>query len=499
MFEKYGDVRQYSRRNRLQEMIEPDYEASTYFSTFLFDDDTNIKPERQAEYCANAKVLNAVGKYLTELTGKTKRLSKKTTGIWDLISDAVNNLDKQAYKHDLPTNPLRLKDKYKNYLQHGHLHLIHKGNRNSNAGKRTTAIDNLIISLFVQRNIPFGEWVYDDYMQFLSGSKIIVDKQTGLMYDRADFFDEKRGRYVTISKATVWNITHDMKYTGIINRLRNNRIDYITHNAPYDHRNKPGFSMSTLTMDDRTFSRKDSDGNWLNAYVGADIASEVILGIVFSSKAPTVDLIWQCFREIFRTISSNGLVWPHEVEVENHNMRPIEAQLGKMFGDVTFCTPGIGRAKYIENIFRRKKYGDEKRHQVGIGRYNQKGAFKTKSEHKDDEYKQPRIPVQTLIADELESIQRWNNELHPKQKEYPGKTRWQVLLENQNPDLIPPQKYSLFKHLGLKTDTSIRNNDFVTVQHEKYAIDKLEAIHGLSPNNYEVQAYYLPEPDGAIG
>lgn len=496
--EKYGDVKKRSRSNRLQEMIEPDFKASTYFSEFLFDDGTNIKAEKQAEYSANAAILNAAGKFLAEAKGKMRSRSGSTPGIWGAISEAVNSIGAGAWPHTLPSNPLRLQDKYKNYLQHGYFHLIHKGNKNANAGKRTQAIDNLIVSLYVQRNIPFGDWVYDDYMQFLAGTKMIVDTQTGAVLDRNDFFDEGKGSYTTISKATVWNIVNDMQYVGIIDRLRNNRIDHVTQACPYDHRKGPEHSMSMISMDDRTFSRKDSDGNWLNAYVGADIMSEAILGIVFSSNSPTVELIWQCFREIYRTISNNGLMWPGELECENHNMKTIEPQLREMFQYVTFCTPGIGRSKYIENIFRRKKYGDEKRHQVGIGRYNQKGAFKTKSEKKDDDYKQPRVPVQTLIADELESVQRWNNELHPNQKRFAGKTRWQVLLENQHPDLGRPQKHKLFRHLGLKTDTSIRNNDFATVQHEKYLIDHLEAMGRMAPNNYSVQAYYLPEPDGSI-
>ena len=119
IFEKYGDVKQYSRRNRLQELIQPDHKASKYFSDFLFDDDTNIKSDRQVEYNANATILNAIANYYTELKGRNKRLSKRTSGIWDLISDAVNSLDTNRYPHSLPTHPLRLQDKFKNYLQHG--------------------------------------------------------------------------------------------------------------------------------------------------------------------------------------------------------------------------------------------------------------------------------------------------------------------------------------------------------------------------------------------
>lgn len=497
--EKYGDVRQYNRRNRLQELIQPDYAAATYYNSYLFDNGEEIKPNRIQEYSANATVLNAVGKYVADLKGRSRKISQKTTGIWQIVSDAVNNLDRTNLKFDLPSNPLRLKAKFEEYAKHGYEVLIHKGTGNSNAAKRTQQVDNLIISLYCRKNLPFGEWVYNDYMKFLSGSEVIYDRDSGEIIDREDFYDHRRGTYSVIGKGTVWNIINDPEYVSIIDRLRNNRIDHVTGMVPYDHRKGPDYSLSMISMDDRTFSRKTSDGKWLNAYVGADIMSEVILGIAFKTERPDINLVWDCFREMFRTLSTNNLMWPCELECENSLMRSIEGHLNDMFQYVTFCTPGIGRSKFIENIFRRKKYGDEKMHQVGIGRHNQKGAFKIKSQSKDEDYKQVRLPVEQLIAEEMESINRWNHDLHPNQKRFPGKTRWQVLCENMHPDLGRPQKHKLFKHIGLTTSTTIRNQDFVKVQYESYVIDNFDCLSRLKPHNYTVNAYYLPEPDGNIG
>jgi hypothetical protein len=318
IFEKYGDVKQYSRRNRLQELIQPDHKASKYFSDFLFDDDTNIKSDRQVEYNANATILNAIANYYTELKGRNKRLSKRTSGIWDLISDAVNSLDTNRYPHSLPTHPLRLQDKFKNYLQHGYFHLIHKGNKNANARKTSDAVERLIISLYCMDNLPFGTWVYDNYLQFLSGKLIIVDKESGLCFDRDDFFDDEKGTYITISRSTVWNIINNPANAIIIDRLRNNRIDHITQNTPYNHRKLPQYSLSKISMDDRTLSRKTIDGKWLNAYMAFDVLSDAVISCVHSTDSPSVSMVWDCFRSMFHTINQHGLVWPGEVEVENH-------------------------------------------------------------------------------------------------------------------------------------------------------------------------------------
>lgn len=496
--EKYGDVRQASLRNRLQELIQVDYKAAKYFSEFLFDDESGIKPERQSEYNANATILNAIGIFVNEKQGKNRRLGGRTSGVWTAASEAVNALDRTQHPHTLPSNPLRLKEKYRNYLDHGYYHLIHKGNKNDNARKMNAAVERLILSIYCMANIPFGTWVHDHYMEFLSGSRVIVDKESGVMFDREDYFDANKGTYINISQSSVWNILNKPENAIIIDRLRNNRIDHITLKTPYNHRHLPQYSLSKISMDDRTLSRKTSDGKWLNAYLAADVLSGCVLSCVYSTDSPNVDLIRKCFREMLHTINANNLVWPGEVEVENHLMKDIEVDLQKMFAYVTFCAPGLSRSKRAEHIIRHKKYGDEKMYQVGIGRWNQKGPYKTKSENKDEDYKQPRIPVEQLIAEDRESILRQYNELHPNQKLFPGKTRWQVLIENQNPDLSRPQKHKLMMYLGNRTETSIRNNDFAQVMYEKYAIDNQSAIARLKPHNYNVEAFYVPDETGSI-
>lgn len=499
MKEKYGDLQQYAHRNRLQELIEPDLSAAKFFAEFLFDDETHIKPERQVEYNANASVLNAIGQYLSELTGKNNKLGFNRSNLWAIISESVQALDATTYQHSLPANPVRLKEKFRNYSDHGYFHLIHKGNKNINAKKMNDVVERLILSIYCMENLPFGAWVHDNYLQFIAGTRSIVDKDTGILYDRSDFFDANRGSYITLSRSTVYNIINNPDNKVIIDRMRNNRIDHITKGTPYNHRRLPQYSLSKISMDDRTLSRKTSDGKWLNAYMAFDVLSDAIIGCVHSTDSPSVNMIWECFREMYQVINEQNLMWPGEIEVENHLMRDIEEDLRKMFPYVTFCAPGISRSKRAEHKIRAKKYGDEKMNQVGIGRWSGKGPYKTKSENKDEDYKQPRIPLDQLIADDKESIHRFNHSLHPNQKMFPGKTRWQVLTENVNPDLGRPQKHHLFRYMGLRTRTSIRNNDFVQVMYEKYAIDNQASIGRLKPNNYEVEAFYIPSPEGSIG
>lgn len=493
---KYGDVKALARTNKLQSLIVPDLQAAKFYREYVLDDGRSITPERQKEYSMNASVLNAVGQWMAEKRGNRKKLSNKLTGLWEEVIQLVNDLPRERYPHTLQTSQ-RLKETYAKYNQGGYYELIHKGVGNQNSRKRTPEIDNLIISIYCMANLPFGEWVHDDYLQFIAGTKEIVNAETGELINRADFYNEKHGTYTTISKGTVWNILNDPMNQIAIDRLRNNRIDHITQSAPYNHRHSPKYSLSKISMDDRTLSRKTSDGKWLNVYLAVDVMSQAWLSVAHSTDAPSVSMVWDCFREMYRTIDRHGLMWPGEVEVENHLMSGIKQELEAMFTYVTFCAPGLSRSKRAEHVIHGKKYQDEKRHQVGIGRHNQKGPYKTKSEKKDEDYKQPRLPLATLIQDDLDSIQRWNNSLHPDQKRFKGKTRWQVLVENQHPDLGRPVKSALMRYIGRKAETSIRNNDFVRVQYQDYAIDNLMNLSRLKPNNKNVEAYYLPPSTGS--
>ena len=102
------------------------------------------------------------------------------------------------------------------------------------------------------------------------------------------------------------------------------------------------------------------------------------------------------------------------------------------------------------------------------------------------------------MADDIRAIAEYNNRLHPNQKLYPGLTRWEVLCRNQNPDLSPVDKALLYRFIGEKTRTSIRRSMYCTVRGEKFRLPSPQLLERLAPNDYEVQAYYLPNEAGEV-
>lgn len=496
--EIHGDPYKIVELNIIEQSIEHDLKAADYFASYELEDGRRLHTKVQIEYTMNACVLNALNKLLQLKTGKSKALGNSTRGLFKKLAKDVNDLDKEFWPHNLPGHERRLKERLKLYNEHGYNSLIHRGYGNGNSRKVNELISRLIISLYCQKNLPFGDWVHEMYLSFIAGNIEIVDKETGEAYNRYDFWDEKKQNFIAVSRSTVWNVLNNPDNQAIIDRLRNNRIDHITLNTPFNHRHNPVYSLSKISADDRTLSRKTSAGVWMNGYAIFDVMSGTCLSCNYSTDKPNKAMVYETFRQMYRTIESNNLMWPGEIEVENHLMREIEDDLKAMFTYVTFTAPGISRSKRAEHAIRALKYGSEKRSQEGIGRWNAKGAYKIKSENKDEEYKQQRIPEEVLRAEADEAIAFHNNSLHPDQVRFKGKTRWQVLVENMHPDLGRPLKYKLFKHFGFKTETSLRNNDYVRVQYQNYAIDTYNVLKRMKPNNYNVEAYYVPDEDGNI-
>lgn len=103
-----------------------------------------------------------------------------------------------------------------------------------------------------------------------------------------------------------------------------------------------------------------------------------------------------------------------------------------------------------------------------------------------------------LVADDIRAINEYNGQLHPNQKKYPGMTRWDVLCARQNPNLAPWDKALLYRYIGYKAETTIRQNMYLTVQYGQFRLPEPETIAKLEPRNYKVEAYYLPDTDGNI-
>lgn len=166
-----------------------------------------------------------------------------------------------------------------------------------------------------------------------------------------------------------------------------------------------------------------------------------------------------------------------------------------------FCAPLNSQEKQAENINGAKKRRIIHRNHVGIGRFYGKWKYRVESKKISDagndtwEEKQ-YFSFEELVADDRRDNWEWNHTLHPNQKKYPNMTRWDVLMENINPNLRAFDSITLARYIGEKVETSVRRNSTVRVAYEDWWLSHPSVLEKLAPNNYKVTAYYLPDDDG---
>ena len=497
MIEVLGNPKDVAPRQTFEDRVIPDPSAMQFFSGYRTISGKQLPDEKIREYCQNAAVLNALQSALSE---KKSVFSNRGTKIWDTAAQTLGQL-KAKLGHTLPENPIRLKDKYRNYIKEGYSTLVSGKFCNKNSRKVNDRIEHIILSLYTMKNKPYATSTHEMYLQFLAGMITVADYQTGEIFDRNDFYDQK-GNPIVISESTVWNIVNDPKNRAIVDKIRMGSLDYESIHRPHHHRKSPEYSFSKISMDDRDLPRKMADGNRVKAYYAYDVTSGCVIGRSYSRKK-TTGLFIDCMRDMFRFINSYKIGMPMEVEVEHHIVNQFADDImraGILFPFVRWCNPGNSQEKRAEHFNKAKKYGYEKRYQEGIGRfYSKLEANRPKVDKIFDEdnnnYKEKTFTFEELVADDLDVIEKYNNDLHRDQKKYPGKTRLQVMLEHKNPNMAEIDQVMLTRYLGECTRTSVRRSMYVRVQYQDYQLSSPEVLDNLNPNNYEVEAYYMPGDD----
>lgn len=493
-----GDPREKAALTVLEKFIVDIPEALEYFSSFRTNTGDLLKKEIIQEYYTNAIVLNGLVQLRNNNKALVKACNNTLKNVWSRLTDCVVKLDTKKYPHTLPTNQRRLKEKVEIYLKYGYDCLVHKGYGNTNSRKVTELLEKLILSIYCMENKPYSSWVHEYYFLFVAGKLNVVDISTGELFDRNDFYLSDKGMYVTISDTICWNYINNPKNRIIVDNVRSGNHRYNSTIRPHMHRSAPMFALSKISLDDRDLPRKMKDGSRVKAYYAYDVASGIVLGASYS-KSKDANLFIDCIRDMFRNIESMGLGMPMEVEVEHHIANLFKDDLmkaGVLFPFVRWCAPGNSQEKHAEQLNKIKKYGFEKRYQSGIGRFyasleaNVSGEERVFNEELQKyEMVDKRYSYEELVEDDKRIIELYNNSIHRK---YKSITCMQYFTQNINPKLAQINKPLLVRYIGEHTTTTIRRNMYCQVQYNKYMLTNPQLLTKLQPNNYTVDAYYLP-------
>lgn len=499
---KYGDMKEDIIRNWLGSHYHIDAKAREFYTRFRFDNGDTLPPEHIQEYTVNASVIEAVMRAMEDATFMRKAMKAGPVN-WGELAGAISYYQAE-FGHTLPVSSNRFKKRVNDFKANGYESLISRKFMNQNRRKVTYDIERLLLSIDAQPEQPFNTTVWEQYNMFVQGDLELYDPETGEVLNPADFTD-KDGNPLVLSPATVANYLNNPKNKALRGKLHMSQWDFNNAYRPYHLRSIGEYALSKVSLDDRDLPRPMKDGNRVKAYYAYDVVSGAVVGYAYN-RYKTTELFLDCMRNMFQTLDRNGMYIPAELEVEHHLVSDFAdglMQAGTVFPLIRWCNPGNSREKRAEHKNREKKYGVEKRTQVGIGRWWAKlEANRPKEEkvydEKNNTYKVKTYSYEELVADDIRAIQTFNAQPHPNQKRYPGMSRWDVLCAHQNPNLAPWDKAVLYRFIGQHTETTIRQNTYCTVMYNQYGLPSPEIIEKLEPRNYKVDAYYLPDADGTI-
>lgn len=499
---KYGDMKEDVIRNWLGSHYHIDAKAREFYTRFRFDNGDALPPEHIQEYTVNASVIEAVMRAMEDATFMRKAMKAGPVN-WGELAGAISYYQAE-FGYTLPVSSNRFKKRVNDFKANGYESLISRKFMNQNRRKVTYDIERLLLSIDAQPEQPFNTTVWEQYNMFVQGDLELYDPETGEVLNPADFTD-KDGNPLVLSPATVANYLNNPKNKALRAKLHMSQWDFNNAYRPYHLRSIGEFSLSKVSLDDRDLPRPMKDGNRVKAYYAYDVVCGAVVGYAYN-RYKTTELFLDCMRNMFQTLDRNGMYIPAELEVEHHLVSDFAdglMQAGTVFPLIRWCNPGNSREKRAEHKNREKKYGVEKRTQVGIGRWWAKlEANRPKEEkvydEKNNTYKVKTYSYEELVADDIRAIRTFNAQPHPNQKRYPGMSRWDVLCAHQNPNLAPWDKAVLYRFIGQHTETTIRQNTYCTVMYNQYGLPSPEIIEKLEPRNYKVDAYYLPDADGTI-
>lgn len=132
----------------VSDMIQDDPAAVRYYrDTYKLRDGSSLTDKKQAEYVLNAQVMNEMIRIAEETRATHSKSGYRHRSIeWQAALETCEEL-RSIFKHTLPTNPSRIREKYNRYRKEGYIALVSGKVGNQNTRKIGTAEARLLLKL----------------------------------------------------------------------------------------------------------------------------------------------------------------------------------------------------------------------------------------------------------------------------------------------------------------------------------------------------------------
>ncbi|MCT3661078.1 hypothetical protein HZR00_00930 [Elizabethkingia anophelis] len=487
-----GNPERTVKNQQFADEISLDMDAVSFYQNYKPAGE-HLKADKQRQLANEASILNAISiKYKAHL--KRQSSGNKTSEFW---RNAVNVLPgiKTEWPHKLPLTEKNLKIKFNAYQEDGYRALVNGNYGNQRTRKVNENLESLLKFIYTQSWKPNYEEVWDGYNKFVTGVKILVNSNTAEIYNPSE--------YEPISVSTVRSYMRKWSNaSGTEKKRSRSKIGYNSKHRSYadlvvDH------AGAILSMDDRDmpFRLKGTNKRVVGYFTG-DAASGAIIGWAFARPKMREDdphgkglnLIYDCFRNTFEQLDYYGVNMPAEVEVENHLMSTLKETTlkeGNLFQFVRFAEAENPQEKSIEGFFRVLRYKYDRKVKGFLARpfaRAEANQGRPEAEEKQD------YTFEQIVEIVIENIIEYNNDLHPNQKKYPGKSRIEVFMEYQHPALLPINWRDVARWVGHHTKTSVNRGE-VKANNQKFLLPSPEYMDKTGMGS-ECKAYWFKHEHG---
>ncbi|MFC0186033.1 hypothetical protein ACFFJX_27790 [Pseudarcicella hirudinis] len=464
MREKLGDPRKVT--NWMDKFYKFSKDVEDFYLLYRFESGKGLESKHVKEYTVNACTLKAAGLLKTARTAE--RLSKRgslrgiPTTIWkDAIYFKKVQQMKYGYEHTLPANERRFLEALRKFDTEGLESLISRKHENKNAVKVTADVIELLNNLFAGRLVkPTAKMVFNEYMRFWVGQLEVINNETGEVYNRHNFpsLDDR----TILAYLSRWE-----NKIGTWNKRAGDRQRY-QNQFKVTHRFTPAkMAGSILSVDDRNPPFILPNGKRVWFYIGIDLASEAWTTYVHGTTKEGI--ITDFYKNLVRDYASYGVGLPLELECEsalNSGLTKGILEEGVLFNKIRI-EKNNPTGKMIENHFRRIRYGLEKHEEGWQGR-----PFARSEANQTNTEKPIHKSYDEIVETTVRLMQEWNHSPHPRVE---GKTRWEVFMENQNPECRPINWQSILMRMGKETQTSCRVG-YINLNSDQWCIGSNDKI-----------------------
>lgn len=501
--EKLDDPRK--DKHILERYYKTDKETIDFYTTFKFNDESYIDDDIQERYITNASLLKAL---LALKEDMIREIITKCGVVRNIYGTLLNDMisfkpvlkKKWDVEYSLPESERRLRGALNNFTTGGawnkittigYKSLISGKHKNENAKKVDEQTIQLLNNIFSgQMHKPSYTEVAGQYDGFMNGYVEVINNATGEQYNPKEYKQIGEGTIENYLSQWENKIGNEAKRSG-------DRQKLLANYSPYHKLEQPKYAGSIISIDDRQPPFEYEKGKRMWFYNAIDLGSEAFTCWVYGKTKEGI--ILDFYRQLVRNYHDWNMNLPAEIECEsslNSSFSKTFLREGYMFEHVRI-EANNARGKRIEAHYRALRYGLENKREGWLAR-----PFARAEANQANNEKSPIIPYNELIKGCLKDIETWNNMPHSKIKD---KTRWEVFIEKQHPDLKPTNYRAILPYLGYQTKTSCHVGS-IRLQDDDYLLgdngsiytgtDLIELMKNVEGQN--VQVYWLDDNDGNV-